>query len=81
MVLVLGIITVKHGIDKVDFRKLNFGLTIIAALIICRFFDTNMTFAVRGVLFVCVGIGFFIANSMLVKKRRANVLNMTDDEN
>lgn len=81
MVLALGVITVKQGIDKVDFRKLNFGLTIIAALIICRFFDTNMTFALRGVLFVCVGVGFFVANSMLVKKKRANVLNTPEDEN
>lgn len=79
--LILGVITIKQGIDKVDIRKLNFGLLIIAALIICRFFDTNISFAIRGVLFVSVGAGFFVANSILIKKKKANLLKTPKNEN
>ena len=69
LVFILGLATVKIGADKFHFGILNYGLLIISALVICRFFDTNMTFLVRGVLFMVVGIGFFIANYLLIKRK------------
>jgi hypothetical protein len=49
---------------------LNYGLLILTALIICRFFDLDMSFVARGLLFVLVGAGFFAANIWMVKKRK-----------
>lgn len=72
IILVLGITTIKIGSDKFHFGILNYGLLIITALVICRFFDTNMSFVIRGLLFVLVGVGFFITNYMMLKKRKAN---------
>ena len=37
----------------------------------CRFFDTNMSFVIRGLLFVAVGVGFFITNYVMLKKQKA----------
>ncbi|MDG5489942.1 DUF2157 domain-containing protein [Psychroserpens sp. SPM9] len=73
MVLALGITTIKIGADKFHFGILNYGLLIITALVTCRFFDTNMSFVIRGLLFVSVGIGFFLTNYILLKKQKSKV--------
>lgn len=69
--LILGIMAIKIGAEKLHFGILNYGLLIITALIVCRFFDTNMSFVVRGLLFVSVGVGFFLTNYMMLKKQKS----------
>lgn len=75
LVLCLGIAAIREGSKRFDFSVLNFGLIIISALIISRFFDTNMSFAIRGLLFIAVGVGFFMANYLVVKRKRNNPAN------
>lgn len=70
LVLGLGVLAIKEGSERIDFSMLNFGLLIISGLIIARFFDTNMSFAVRGILFIAVGAGFFAANYFVGKKKK-----------
>jgi hypothetical protein len=70
LVLATAIFTIHRGIVLNHLGILNYGLLIIAVLVICRFFDTNISFVVRGLLFVAVGAGFFFANSLLIKKRK-----------
>lgn len=70
LVLASGIAFIKAGIVKMEFRALNFGLLIIAVLTLCRFLDTNLSFALRGLSFVVVGIGFFAANYVVATKKR-----------
>ena len=72
LILGIGVMTIKNGANKEHFGILNAGLLIITALVICRFFDTNLSFVFRGLLFVMVGIGFFGANYWLIQKRKAN---------
>ena len=50
---------------------LNSGMTVIALLVICRSFDSDLTFVVKGTLFVLVGIGFFVANWLMIKKKKS----------
>jgi len=71
ILLILGVFAVKIGADTFRFSVLNYGLLIISATIICRFFDTNMSFVLRGVLFVLVGLGFFLSNFIMLKKQKA----------
>lgn len=71
LVLGIGILTLRSGSQKEHLGLMNAGLLIIAILIICRFSDTNMSFVVRGVLFVLLGTGFFLANYRLLKKRKS----------
>lgn len=71
-VFAIGILTIKDGAKQNHFGILNFGLLIITALVICRFFDADLTFVFKGILFVSVGIGFFAANSWMLKKRKTN---------
>ncbi|MCF7568893.1 DUF2157 domain-containing protein [Sabulilitoribacter arenilitoris] len=70
LILALGIIAIKIGADKFHFGILNYGLLIITTLIICRFFDTNMSFVIRGLLFVSFGLGFFLTNYMMLKRQK-----------
>ena len=67
--LAMGVYTVRQGVQENHLGILNYGLIIIAALIICRFFDQDLSFVFRGILFVLLGIGFFIANYTMLKKR------------
>jgi len=71
LVLLLGIFTIRLGAKADHLGVLNYGLLTITALIICRFFDSHMSFVVRGFLFVLVGAGFFLTNYLMLKKRKA----------
>ncbi|NQX86700.1 MAG: DUF2157 domain-containing protein [Flavobacteriaceae bacterium] len=73
LVLTLGLFTIKIGTEKRHLGILNYGLSVITALVVCRFFDTDMSFVIRGVLFVCVGSGFFIANYAMLKRQKNNI--------
>jgi uncharacterized membrane protein len=58
------------GIGENHLGLLNAGLLIITALIICRFFDTDIPFVLRGILFLAVGAGFFLGNYMMLQKKK-----------
>ncbi|RBN51765.1 DUF2157 domain-containing protein [Flavobacterium psychrolimnae] len=72
IVLFIGIFDVKRGIKLNHLGILNFGLLLITILITCRFFDTDLSFVIRGILFITIGLGFFLANYFILKKRNRN---------
>jgi len=69
--LLLGIELLVRGVRANSVARANFGLLIIAALTIARFFDSDLTFLTRGLGFIVVGVGFFVANIVFFKKRAA----------
>ncbi len=71
-VLGIGILTIRNGAKQDHLGLLNYGLLVITALVICRFLDTDLSFIVRGILFVSVGAGFFVANYLMLKRRKEN---------
>lgn len=71
IVFVLGILTIGEGAQKDHLGLLNYGLLIITALIVCRFFDQEISFVIRGILFVTVGFGFFVTNYWMLNKRKS----------
>ncbi len=70
IVFVIGILTIREGAGQNHLGILNYGLLIITILVVCRFFDTELSFVLRGLLFVIVGTGFFFANYLMLKKRK-----------
>ncbi|MEP6795956.1 MAG: DUF2157 domain-containing protein [Saprospiraceae bacterium] len=70
LVLGVGILTIREGARENHLGILNYGLLIVTALVICRFFDADISFVLKGILFVGVGLGFFFANYQMVKKKR-----------
>lgn len=71
LLLAIGVLTIREGARHNHFGILNYGLLVITALIIARFFDTNLSFVFRGVLFVAVGLGFFYANYWMMQRGKA----------
>ncbi len=67
--LAIGILIVRGGVHQNSLGRLNYGLLIITSLVICRFFDANISFIVRGLLFIAVGVSFFAVNYYWLKKR------------
>ncbi len=72
LTLTVGILYIREGGREDHLGLLNFGLLIITALVVCRFFDSDLTFVVRGLMFLTVGVGFFAANYRIIKKRKTN---------
>ncbi len=72
IVFLIGLLTIREGVKQGHLGILNYGLFIITALVICRFFDTDLSFIFRGILFVSVGAGFFALNYYMLKTRKAN---------
>ncbi|MBP9793636.1 MAG: DUF2157 domain-containing protein [Flavobacterium sp.] len=70
--LFIGVFEIRKGAETNSLYKLNFGLICITILVICRFFDTEMSFIIRGLLFIGIGLGFFLLNYYLLKKRKHN---------
>jgi hypothetical protein len=67
--LVLGIEFLVRGIRAGSLARANFGLLVIAALALARFFDSDLSFVARGIGFIAVGAGFFIANLVFFRRR------------
>ena len=72
ILLVSGIWTIRKGNREGDFAELNFGLLIFTVLIFSRFFDSNISFLLRGLAFILVGMGFFFVNYRLYRKKLAH---------
>lgn len=72
MILAVAVYIIRKGAKADHFGILNYGLMVITALLIARFFDTELSFVLRGVLFMLVGVGFFLANYRMVQKRKTN---------
>jgi hypothetical protein len=72
LVFIFGLMLLKAGAKQTHLGVINLGMLIIALLAICRSFDSDLTFVVKGILFVLVGIGFFAANWLMIKKRKEN---------
>jgi hypothetical protein len=74
-VLVLGIAmwTLWAGAKSGNAGKMNLGLGLASVLIGLRFLDSDLSFEIRGLLFIALGIGFFLANYFWIGKQKKNV--------
>jgi hypothetical protein len=70
LVLLMAVVTTWRGAQQDNMLILNYGLLIMTALVLCRFFDTDLSFIIRGILFMVVGASFFAANYWMVRKRK-----------
>lgn len=67
-----GIAYMVMGIRSNEVKTVNFGFALVAAVIFLRYFDTDLSFVLRGTLFVILGIGFLLTNKVIAKRRRQN---------
>ena len=65
----LGMVAIVLGLRRSGLAQLNGGLAILSALIVARFFDTDLSFALRGVVFIALGAAFLVANVVMRRKK------------
>ena len=70
-ILLIAMYYIRKGARNDHLGILNFGLLIIASLALLRFFDDSIPFIWRGLFFVLTGVGFFVGNYLLIRKRRS----------
>ncbi len=68
--LALGVELIARGMKAQSVARANFGLGVIAALAVARFFDSDLSFVTRAIGFIVIGLGFLLTNFLLFKKRR-----------
>lgn len=72
LTLGLGVVVILRGIKLNQLLTINFGLLIISALILSRFFESDLSYLLRGVIFAIIGLAFFMTNYIMTKKRRSH---------
>jgi uncharacterized membrane protein len=67
--LLLGLWIISSGSRNRSIGQVNAGMLMLALLIGSRFFDADLSFVIRGVVFVCLGIGFLLVNWLMVRRK------------
>lgn len=65
----LSVAIMLRGIEENRLSLLNAGLITFALLLMSRFFDMEMSLAVRGILFILTGSGLLGANFWLIRRK------------
>jgi uncharacterized membrane protein len=66
-----GIYYTYQGIHKDNLYQTNLGLLSIIFIITTRFFDFDMSFMMRGIAFIIMGVCFFAVNYFLIKTKKS----------
>ena len=70
-VFATGVALLVLGVRRHQLGTVNGGMLILSALVLCRFFDSEMGFVLRGVVFIVLGAGFLATNFFLLRRKRA----------
>lgn len=69
-VLALAFALIRSGLAQSRLDLANEGVALVAALVLLRFFDNDLSYVVRGVGFIVTGAGFFAATLWLRRRLR-----------
>ncbi len=64
---IASLIWLKSGIQAKSLGIINAGMFMLSALIIARFFDSEINFIVKGLVFISIGIGFLVTNVVILR--------------
>lgn len=70
MLVAIGVYYIRNGAKQISLLQTNVGMLTVCTVIIMRFFDSEMSLGIRGVVFILLGAGFLFVNSRLVKVRK-----------
>ncbi len=66
---IVSLIWLRIGIQSKSLGVINAGMFMLAALIIARFFDSEINFIVKGLVFISIGIGFLVTNAVILRRK------------
>ncbi len=70
ILLAIGVYLIWSGAKRVSLLETNTGMLTVCLLIVLRFFDTEMSLGIRGIIFILLGAGFLFVNSRLVRMKK-----------
>jgi uncharacterized membrane protein len=65
---ILSLVRIMEGIRNNSLAAINSGMLIMAILLIIRFFDSDINFILKGLVFIIIGAGFLVTNVVLVRR-------------
>jgi hypothetical protein len=68
-----GIALAADGVRREALGRINTGLALMAIVVGLRFFDSSLPLITRGLVFVALGVCFFVANVLFARKFRSLV--------
>jgi len=68
--LLIGVGFIVYGVRKTALLQTNIGMAAICALIAMRFFDVEMDFLWRGIVFLVLGTVFLLVNVKILRTRK-----------
>ncbi len=71
--LAIGIALIREGLRQRELRQISSGLTLLAGLVLLRFFGGEWSFVARGLAFVAIGLGFLFAHAWLRRRLHPQV--------
>lgn len=72
--LALGVLYIVLGCRNVKLRQLNGGMALVSLLLITRFFDSDFSYLVRGLVFMGLGAVFLTANLVMARHKKTKEL-------
>ena len=70
IILALGAYYIWKGFKSERSLLFNYGLAVISIEVAIRFFDSSLPFIFKGIIFILLGVGFFIANYFILKQKK-----------
>ncbi len=72
LLLGIGVHRLYEGAQRSRLGTVNLGALILVILILSRFFEVELSFLARGIIFILLGLGFFGLNYWIFQKRRTD---------
>ncbi len=67
--LAVSVVRIRTGIQSNNLGLINTGMFMLAALILARFFDSQVNFVIKGLVFIFIGIGFLATNVVILRRK------------
>jgi len=70
VLLLIGVGFIVYGVRNTVLFQTNIGMAAVCTLIVMRFFDSNMDFLWRGIVFLLLGAAFLLVNVKIMRSRK-----------
>jgi len=70
ILLSIGVVFIVHGVRNSVLTHTNIGMISVCALIMMRFFDTELDFFWRGIAFLFLGVIFLLVNLKIIRAKK-----------
>jgi len=67
--LTVSVFRLMTGIRTNNLGVINTGMVMLSALVLARFFDSEINFVLKGLVFIFIGVGFLATNIMILRRK------------